>query len=207
MHSSYVLYGREGGGSMAPQFVLEELGLPYRMEWLPGPLSPEQTAAYLPICPTGKIPALVLLDGSPVFESAAICIHLTDLDGTGRLAPPRGTSEHARFLQWMLFLSASLYDSILRFYYASRYTLADDAGGVKEVALTEFEAHLALLESRVSDYVLVSGFSAADLYLYMLAGWHPDGYDGIRQKFPKIAALCTTVGARSAVKKVMGQNS
>jgi glutathione S-transferase len=169
-------------------------------------MSPEQTETYQRICPTGKIPALTLPDGSTLFESAAICIHLADLDGKVRLAPARGTADHARFLQWMLFLATNVYGSILRYYYAPRYTLGNDAEGVKEAALRDFESHLSLLNSHVGEYVLGTSFSAADLYLCMLASWHPDGDEVIRQKFPKLADLCDNVAARPAVQRVMEMN-
>src|SRR5579871_3340123 len=70
----------------------------------------------------GKIPVLVLPDGAVISESAAILIHLTDLYPTARLAPPRATTAHARFLQWMTFLSSTLYETALRYYYAERYS-------------------------------------------------------------------------------------
>lgn len=199
MSPRYVLYGRKGGGSLAPHMLLEELGVPYKMVWV----DKEVDAAYLKICPTGKIPALVLPDGTAMFESAAICIHLTTVHQEAQLAPVPGTAAHAVFLQWMLFLATGVYGSALRMYYAQRYTTSDDADGVNQAALKEFEGHLALLESQIQPGSVVS---VVDLYLTMLAGWHPDEYEGIGEKFPKLGARCQKILARAAVARVMEQN-
>jgi len=202
MSQGYVLYGRQGGGSLAPQMLLEELGVPYEIIWIEKGVN----EAYLKICPTGKIPALVLPDDTSIFESAAICIHLATVHQDAQLAPVPGTVAHAQFLQWMLFLATSVYGSVLRMYYAGRYTTSDDANGVNQAALKEFEGHLALLESQLSGAQLGSAVSVADLYLTMLAGWHPDEYEGISEKFPKLGALCQKILARPAVARVIAQN-
>jgi len=207
MNKNYVLYGRQGGGSLIIQFLLEELGATYRIEWVDKDAASDPSSPYRKICPTGKIPALVLPDGTSMFESAAICIHLTDTHPEAKLAPPRGSSDHAHFLQWMLFLATGVYGSVLRFYYAPRYTAQNDGNGVKETALAEFEEHLSLIESQLSGFLAGSALTAADFYLYMLAGWHPDGYEAVQKKFPKVGALCETVGARATVKRVMDQNN
>ncbi len=207
MNNNYVLYGRQGGGSLVIQFLLEELGAAYTIEWVDRDAAADRSSAYRKICPTGKIPALILPDGTSLFESAAICIHLTATHPQARLAPPHGTSEHAQFLQWMLFLATGVYDSILRYYYAPRYTTGSDGHGVKEAALAEFEDCLSVVEHQLSTYLAGASLSAADFYLYMLAGWHPDGYEAVQKKFPKIGALCDIVGARSKVQRVMDQNN
>src|SRR6266446_8283617 len=89
--SSYRLYGRANAGSLAVQIVLEEIGAPYELIWV------GRTAAELEalrrVNPAGKVPALVLPDGTPVFESAAILIHLTNAHPTAR------SEEHTSELQ------------------------------------------------------------------------------------------------------------
>src|SRR3979490_644630 len=82
---AYKLYGRANAGSLAVQIALEEIGAPYDLIWV------GTTAAELEglrrINPAGKVPALVLPDGTPVFESAAILIHLANAHPTAGLAP------------------------------------------------------------------------------------------------------------------------
>ncbi len=68
----YRLYGRPNAGSLAPQMVLEEIGAPYELIWVRK--TPAELEAFRRINSTGKIPSLVLPDGTAVAESAAILI-------------------------------------------------------------------------------------------------------------------------------------
>lgn len=52
--------------------------------------------------PMGKVPA-VLINGEPLFESAAICTYLADLVPEKGLVAPSGTRERALHLQWVSF--------------------------------------------------------------------------------------------------------
>ena len=52
--------------------------------------------------PMGKVPAVVI-DGKPLFESAAICTYLADLVPGKGLIAPSGTRERALHLQWVSF--------------------------------------------------------------------------------------------------------
>src|SRR6266702_4807967 len=147
---TYKLYGRANAGSLAPQIVLEEIGAPYEMIWVSK--APADVESLRQINPTGKVPALVLPDGAPIFESAAILIHLTNAHPAANLAPPAGTTGHARFLQWMLFLSSNVYESVLRSYYPERYSTRGPAAAaeIKQQAVADCERHLGLIESALS---------------------------------------------------------
>ncbi|NIM22716.1 MAG: glutathione S-transferase, partial [Candidatus Latescibacteria bacterium] len=61
-----------------------------------------QTEAYRKIHPYGRIPALVLPDGQPVFESAGMTMHIVDQFPHSDLAPPPGTPQRAHYYQWMM---------------------------------------------------------------------------------------------------------
>src|SRR5579863_2485090 len=147
MAEAYKLYGRKNAGSLAPQMVLEEVGARYELFWVSK--TPAELEAFRRINPLGKIPVLVLPDGAVLCESAAILIHLTDLYPAARLAPPPTTTAHARFLQWMTFLSSSLYETAIRYYYAERYSSAgaDAAEQIKAQALSDYGRHLEFAQA------------------------------------------------------------
>jgi glutathione S-transferase len=182
----YRLYGRRGAGSLAPQILLEEVGAPYELI-LFGRTAPELEALRR-VNPAGKIPCLVLPDGTAVAESAAILIHLTNAHSEAGLAPPAGSTAHARFLQWMVFLSANLYEALLRYYYSERYSASGAAAApaIKAQALADYGAHLERIHGELSPYVLGDQLSAADPYLHMLAGWYPDAAS-LASRMPKLA--------------------
>ena len=198
MGSAYQLYGRPNSGSLAVQIVLEEIGAPYELLWVGR--DPAAVEAYRRINPTGKVPALLLPDRTPIFESAAILIHLTGAHPEANLAPAVGTSSHARFLQWMTFLSANAYEAALRLYYPERYSTAGQAaaGAIKEQAAADCERHFSLIHESLSPYVLGSSRSAADAYLHMLVSWFPDS---LLTRLPKLARLAELMRERPATQK------
>ena len=197
----YRLYGRRGAGSLAPQIVLEEIGAPYELLWFSK--SAADLEALRRINPAGKIPILTLPDGTAVTESAAILIHLTDAHPEAGLAPPTGTTAHARFLQWMVFLSANLYEAVLRYYYCERYatTGAAAAPAIKAQALNDYGAHLERIHGELSPYVLGDRLSAADPYLHMLAAWYPEDEAPLASRLPKLTQHAGLLRRRPATLK------
>jgi glutathione S-transferase len=197
----YRLYGRSNAGSLAPQIILEEIGAAYELIWIGN--TPADLEALRRINPAGKVPSLVLPDGTAVAESAAILIHLTDAHPAAGLAPPSGSSAHARFLQWMVFLSANLYDAVLRYYYPERYSTAGAgaAPAIQAQALRDYTAYLERMEGELSPYVLGDRLSAADPYLHMLAAWYPEGAPPLAPRLPKLARHAELMRARPATLK------
>lgn len=207
MTAQYKLYGRPGSGSFAVQVALEEIGAPFERIWVGQ--EPADVANYRELNPTGRVPALALADGTIVFESAAILIHLALAHPQARLAPPPGTVRHAQFLQWMVFLSANVYETILRVYYTSRYSVRGeaDADGIRQQATVDLSAHLALIAERLGPFVLQSEYSIADAYLYMLASWYPGDKADFHARFPALGAHARRVSVRPAVAKVEADNA
>jgi glutathione S-transferase len=199
--NTYKLYGRANSGSLAVQIALEEIGAPYEMVWVSR--APEEVATLRQINPTGKVPALVLPDGTPVFESAAILIHLAHAHPAANLAPPAGTTAHARFLQWMLFLSSNVYETVLRSSYPERYSTIGQAAAneIKQQAAADYVRHLELIHGALSPYVLGETLSAADPYLYMLTAWYPGDLAALHARLPKLAQHAELLHRRAATVK------
>jgi glutathione S-transferase len=197
----YKLYGRPNAGSLALQIVLEEIGAPYELSWVGK--APAEAEAFRKINPTGRIPALVLPDGTSVFESAAILIHLTGAHPDANLAPAAGTSAHARFLQWVVFLSANVYECALRLYYSDRYSTVGAAAApeIKERAAADYVRHLELIHGALSPYLLGETFSAADPYLHMLAGWYDGDVAALHARLPKLARHAALLRERASTRK------
>ncbi len=198
----YKLYGRPSSGSLAVQVVLEEAGLPYERIWVGREAA--DVARFRDTNPTGRVPALVLPDGTVMFESAAMLIHLAVSHPQSALAPQLGSSRHATFLQWMVFLSANVYETALRIYYPARYSTrgAADAGVIRAQGMEDFCTHLALIGNGLGPYVLGADYSIADVYLYMLVSWYPEEKTALYARAPKLQAHAKLVAARPAVVKV-----
>jgi GST-like protein len=198
----YKLYGRPGSGSLAVQVALEEIGAPYERIWVGREAA--DVARFRAINPTGRVPALSLPDGTLMFESAAMLIHLAPAHPQSAAAAPAGTSRHATFLQWMVFLSANVYEAALRMYYSERYSSrgAADAEAIRQKGTADFRDHLALISLGLAPYVMGSAYSIADVYLYMLGSWYPGEKSELYSQAPKLAAHAKLVAARPAVAKV-----
>ena len=197
----YRLYARRNAGSLAPQILLEEIGAPYELIWIGK--TPADLETLRRVNPAGKIPSLVLPDGTAVAESAAILIYLTLAHPDAGLAPPAGSSAHARFLQWMVFQSANLYDAVLRYYYAERYSTsgAPAAPAIKAQALADYGTHLERIHGELSPYVLGDRLSAADPYLHMLASWYPEDARTLLARLPRLAQHAELLRRRPATIK------
>lgn len=201
MKKHYTLYGRPGSGSLAVQMALEELAVPYERVWVGA--EPADVERFRKINPTGKVPALELPDGTIMFESAAMLVHLALESPETKLAPQPGTSRHAMFLQWMSFLSANVYEAALRFFYSSRYSVRGeaDAAAIREQGAADYGAHLAFVGRALNPYVLGADYSLADAYLHMLASWFPEK-DALFARVPALGAHAATVSLRPPVAKV-----
>ena len=198
--SAYRLYARHNAGSFAVQIALEEAKLPYELSWIAR--TPEAVAAYRRVNPAGKIPALALPDGAVMSESAAMLIYLATAHPQAQLAPPTGTAAHARFLQWMVFLSASLYETALRYFYSERYSAdAAASAGIQAQALADYAHHLETLDAQLSPYLLGETYCVADPYLYMIAGWYPGDLSALMQRLPRLARHAQLLRERPAVVK------
>jgi glutathione S-transferase len=202
----FTLYGRSGSGSLVVQVALEEIGLPYERVWIGR--EPAEATRFKEINPTGKVPALALPDGTVMFESAAILMHLANLHPAAKLAPQPGTTRHAMFLQWLTFLSANAYEAVLRIYYPARYTTRGEAEAavVRDQGRTDLLAHLSLVTRGLNPYVLGAEYTIADPYLYMLASWYPEK-DELFARLPSLEAHAELVLARPTVVKVEAEHA
>lgn len=182
--------------------LLEEIGAPY--ELIAVGRDPAEVDKYRRVNPTGKVPALVLPQGTAMFESAAICLYLADAYPQARLGPAPGAEERARFLQWMVYLSANLYECALRIYYSDRYSSEGKgaAEGIKQQASEDFLSILGVMVPSLSPYLLGREPSAADYYLYVVGGWGPDGREPLHRKWPALARHTQLLAARPSVRKV-----
>jgi glutathione S-transferase len=202
MTAVYKLYGRPGSGSFAVQVALEEIGAQYERIWVGREAA--DVAQFRATNPTGRVPALVLPDGTTMFESAAMLIHLALGHPQSALAPPSGTRRHALFLQWMVFLSANAYEAVLRIYYSVRYSTRGEADAevIRKQGTEDLCSHLALISQRLGPFVLGSEYSIADTYLYMLVSWYPGEKSELYARAPQLEAHAKLMAARPAVAKV-----
>src|SRR5713101_1046953 len=198
------LYYYPDNASMAPHMVLEEIGAPFELRLVDRTRNAHKDADYLRLNPNGLIPAFV--DGDLVlFEAAAICLHLADRHPEARLAPPLGTAQRAQFYKWLIHLTNTVQAELLTYFYPQRLT--DSAAGAA-IVKAHAEARVGGMFDRIDaalaaggPYLLGADFSAADLYLLMLAGWRR-GMANPASNRPTLRRLLDRLVERPAVKRV-----
>ena len=204
----YQLYWAKDSGALAPQILLEEIGAEYERCVLDLDQAQETSAEFLNINPRGQVPALVLADGSVITESAAISLHLADSHVEAGLLPPLASVERAQVYRWLFYASANLYESILRLYYADRFTTdPTQVDQIQASARAFIDQSWGLLENELGQgpYLLGQTYSLIDPYLLMLTNWHE--HPGVLfERNPKLRRLCETVRLRPAVERIWSQN-
>lgn len=200
----YTLYYFPGNASAAPHMLLEEIGADYELVLVDKKVGAQKAPGYLKLNPTGRIPVLVD-EGQAIFESAAIIMHLVDQHPQAGMAPAHGTPRRALFYQWMVFLTNSLQETQMLWFYPERLVGEDEAAAekIKAAAVQRIGDYLDIIEehlARNGPYFLGEQISAADLYLTMLARWGRVMSNPPRSRLG-IAGLLDLTTSRPAVKR------
>jgi glutathione S-transferase len=182
-------------------WLLEELGLPY--ELVRGEFSPPTDRFFSQTTPTGKFPTLV--DGDLVLcESGAIVETLLERYGEGRLAPPVGSDDRARYYQWLHFADSTAFPPIGIIVWLTRYRGEDEAhAALLADARARAASGLAFLEDALGEEGFVVGpeLTAADVMLgFTLLAARAVGV--LDDRFPKTNAYLTRLISRPAFQTV-----
>lgn len=207
----HTLYWKPNSGSLAPMALLEETGLPYRTVKVDADAGEHKSEAYRrDVHPLGLIPALKLLDGRVMIESAAIVGYLADLAPEKRLAPATNDADRAFYLQWLVFGASTLYPAYIRYYHPDYHRVRDtDDEAVKALAVKALNEAWSAVETTFADgrpFLTGDRCTAADIYVGMLALWHPQR-DQFRAACPGVDALRKAVWARPACAKALADHA
>jgi len=203
---TYVLYGCPESATFGPQAVMEDAGLAYTLETVDITSGGSHTPEYLAINPAGYVPALKLEDGSVMYEAAAIMLYLADHHGLKDLAPGIDELDRARFLRSLFYLTNTVQEAYKHYYSPARYTTeAAEAPHIKARSLELLLERWQVVEDDLSasgPCVLGDRYSLADIYVVMLASWHPD-QEMLYGRFPAIRRCRDLVAARPRLVEVM----
>ena len=145
--------------------MLEETGLDYRMLPVDIGRDEQHAPAFLAISPNGRMPAIVDHDAGggplPVFESAAILLHLADR--TGRFAPVTGRGRVA-LMEWLFWQMANLGPMAGQLSHFVNYAQGEHPYSKQRYA-NEYARCLGVLDRRLAGrpYLLGDDYSIADM--------------------------------------------
>jgi glutathione S-transferase len=201
----YKLCNVKRWGSMAPHFVLEELGVPYQNIWM----TPDQVRSeeFKRLSPLGFVPALGLDDGRVIIESMAIVAFLTEANSDKGMSPRPGSDDAAVYLSSLAFMSSNIY-AIMNFADFSEDYTSDPAAQqrIRDKAIGSYQRVFDILDARLAKegpFLLGETFSAADLYLFMLTIWAKPSERALLERCQAIARLCDHIRRRPKLKAAL----
>jgi GST-like protein len=182
--------------------MLEELGVPYRVEFVDIGKGEQFAPEFLAISPNNRIPAIVDPDGPDgqplaIFESGAILQYLARKFGALYPSSERAKAEVDQWLFWQVGGLGPMAGQCnhFRLYAPEKISYAIDRY-TKEV-----ERLFGVMEKRLSDRPFLAGtYSIADIASFPWARtWRTLAQD--IAKFPNVERWLDTIAARPAVKK------
>ena len=186
--------------SLIVHWMLEELGVPYRMELIDIRKGENRKPAYLTVNPMGKLPALAHGD-VVITEAAAICAYLADAFPETGLAPPPGDRRRGLYYKWLLFGPGCLEPAV------TDRTLQRTPGPPGMLGYGDFDTTLNVIAAAVDPgpYLLGRQFTAADIVLGSGLRW------GMMIKAiperPELVAYGQRLGERPALQRTMEKDA
>ena len=169
----YVLYYAPGAASLAVHWLLIELGVPFEARRVDLEAQEQKRPEYLTLNPNGLVPTL-LIDGKPVYESAALISLLAERHAEAKLSPAVGTAERTTYLQWMFHLSNTLQPAFRTWFYPEGAAGVANVDAARGEARPRIEAAWDRIESHLSSggpTMCGERLSAVDFFATMLMRW------------------------------------
>jgi GST-like protein len=185
--------------------MLEELALPYQVQWIDISAGDQHSDEYARINPNRKIPALVDHDGPGgrplvLFESGAILLYLAEK--TGRLLPqdPMRRWNVIKWLFWQTSSQGPLLGQAAHFVSHAAGRGIDVAYAVERYR-NEASRLYGVLESQLADREYLDGeFSIADIAAFPWVRV-AKGQGVILEEYPSVKRWCDAIAERPSAKK------
>ena len=197
------LYFSPGACSLSPHIVLREAGLPFELVRVD--FKSKKTASgqeFSTINPKGAVPTLQLDGGEVLTEGPAIVQYLADQKPGSGLAPPAGSFERYRLMEWLNYVGTELHKGF------SPLFKRDSTDALKQATRDALLPKLAWVASRLEgqDFLLGKTFTVADAYLFTILTWA--NHTGLNTtQWPALQAYFDRISARPAVKEALAEEA
>ena len=192
------LYYLKGACSLASYISLCETGLKFEATAIDRATKKTGDGEdFTKVNPKGYAPTLRLDNGEVLTENVAVLQYIADLKPEAKLAPPAGTLERSRLVEWLAFLNSEVHKNISPLF-------GDNGDEVKNFARKNLTRRLDWLDGQLGSrsYLMGEQFTVADAYLFVILGWF--GHVGLDiTKWPKLQALHQRVAARPSVDQAL----
>ena len=161
--------------------VLEELRVPCEMIKVDLKQGETRRPEFLRLNPNGKVP-LVVHDGTPIWESAAITMYLGETFGVEKKVYPAPGPKRGEAMKWIVWTNVTLFEAVGRFSRNTQNWVPEEQRNAKagEAAKADIANCLRIVDEALAGpdgaadkgkQFLVGEFTLADLHLDSLLGW------------------------------------
>lgn len=197
------LFYANGTISIAPAIALVEAGLDHDLSRLDFAEAAQTKPEYLAINPKGRVPALVLADGTVLTETGALLDYIAALAPDAGLVPD-AAADAAHMRAVMYYLASTMHVAHAHKMRGTRWAdKAESHADMTAKVPQTMAACAAYVEAEClrGDYVCGGAFTVADAYLFVVCNWLAG--DGVSvADYPKITAFMARMEARDSVKAV-----
>ncbi len=153
---------------------------------------------YAAVNAKGYVPALRLDDGQVLTEVAVILLYIADQRPDVRLAPPAGTMERYRLMEWLNFIASEIHKTL-----GALFT-PNITPEWRDHQEARFRLRADWLAGQLADRTFLMGeqFSVADAYLFTVLGWC-DRFGIDVSEWPTLRDHRDRIAARPAVRETM----
>ena len=200
---TYRLFYAPDNASLIVRLTLEELQQPYETRLVDRSIGGQKHPDYLKYNPSGKIPTLLIGD-EPVFETAAILLHLAECHKA--MAPAPADPTRGAFLKWLFFMSNTVHADFRLLVYPHKHTSEAGCAELQRGAEERLAHAFAILNDASNEW---SGREAAptimDYYVITMMRWcalYPskDQTWFEMSAYPTLQALAQAIETRPAVR-------
>jgi glutathione S-transferase len=195
------VYHIEGRRSERIIWFMEELGVPYKLSFVPGDLAASMQAIGnlngMRMAPTVTVGDVTLIESSVIME------YLLEHYGDGKLMPARSSADYWLYRRFMYFAEGSAMPRILPTFFTKWQHMATD---FPYVPRDGFVTVMSYLESELSHRPYLGGaqFTAADIMMFYplkLAKFSLDGFS----TYPNVDAYYKRITERPAFKRAIAE--
>jgi glutathione S-transferase len=184
----FTLYFAPGSSSMAVHIALHEIGVPFEARPMSFKNRDMRAPKFLALNPEGKVPVL-LVDGRPLTEVAAILFYLAKRFADAELLPRDDPEAEAQALSWMSFIASTLHPA-------------------RRQGLDHVRQVYRIADRRLGPgWTLGAHYSIADIHLFRLYWRMFNSLHPAPGEFPNLDAHYARMMARPAVQRTIAAES
>jgi glutathione S-transferase len=190
------LYYTPGACSLAVHIALREAMLPFELEKVDlDTKKTEEGRNFLEINPKGYVPALELDDRQILTEMCVCLQYVADRVPDKHLAPRAGTIARYRLMEWLSYISSEVHKQ-----FAPLFHLESDAQRDNHIKTLNKRFGFLAQSLHGRQYLMDSGFTVADAYLYTMLAWTQFLKINIAP-WPELTDILARVAQRRAVQE------